>query len=90
MRFLDNMGLEYKISMQRKELNKEMKKESRMKGTEMIKLVDEDYCDLMEIVNSSNIKMFHLTLNCSGSSKWSSFQSNHQMVTDGIRGGFKY
>ena len=33
-----------------------MKKESRVRETEMIELVDEDSCDLMEIVKSSNIK----------------------------------
>ena len=56
LRFLDNVGLEKKISIQRKKQNSDMKKESRVRETEMIELVDEDSCDLMEIVKSSNIK----------------------------------
>ena len=56
MHFFSNKGLEKKISNQRKQLNSDTKKESRMKETEMIELVEEDSCDLMEIVKSSNIK----------------------------------
>ena len=56
LRFFNNEGLEKKIFIKRKQLNSDMKKESRMKETEMIELVDEDSCDLIEIVKSSNIK----------------------------------
>lgn len=57
LRFLDQEGLEEKITMQRKRIEKECKRESRMKESETIELVDEDHLDLMEIIKSSNISV---------------------------------
>ena len=56
MHFLSNMGLERKILFQRKQVKNEQKKELRLKETEMIELVEEDSCDLLEIMKLSNIK----------------------------------
>ena len=56
MSFFSTKGLEEKISNQREQLNTDLKKESRMKEAGMIELVEEDSCDLMEIVKSRNIK----------------------------------
>ena len=57
LRFLDQEGLEEKITMQRKRIEKECKRESRIKESETIELVDEDHLDLMEIIKSSNISV---------------------------------
>ena len=68
LRFLDQEGLEEKITIQRKRIEKECKRESRINESETIELVDEDHLDLMEIIKSSNISV-PTNLNCSGNSR---------------------
>ena len=57
LRFIDQEGLEEKIVMQSKPWEKESKRESQIKDTETIELVDEDHLDLMEIIKFSNISV---------------------------------
>jgi hypothetical protein len=83
LRFLDQMGLEEKISMQKKHLKNEFKRECRVIETEKIELVDEDHLDLMEIVKitdpadvPSNLKLLweqqmkQLSMKSSNGHRW--------------------
>jgi hypothetical protein len=54
LRFLDRIGLEEKITTQRKTMVNDMKRNARAKVDDMLEFVEEDHADLQQIIESTD------------------------------------